>query len=532
MTKTTTPFDYFASLKMPDWREHFQWPLSETQAAEICAGLDQRIVTFAKGLAADRRQQNVFLLALPILRNRLIELQLAALTVQAAEQGNIDLVATLDEVNYLKTGDERHLTTQVGFGLVEKGVKWLFLRRIMRTLTWTPWWRLPWVVLKPEILAVTHNDALRRKARLAQKRGYFYQAGLLFKQAKAHYQQQALPAEIAAMTDQVFDLLVNKALFTDVYLQRLEKLAKAFISKHIQTSFHDLEAFYQCPKLPDNVWIGSGGVYASRAIALAVLQRGGKVMSFAHATGTVLTPVYELLETVELAVTSEFVDLSPAAVERIDKHYPQQERAAFHDFKISAIDGSPHYKKYVAKANARISTASRPTVVYTPTETTVFRGPILASNMLYLDWQLRLVAMLREMDIDLICQPHPQGVFRDRSLTHPLRKAFDIPYRNFEEIIDQADVFLIDYLHSTIFGEMLASQRPIVRLAMNDHTDAGVHADLKPLLDARCRTVPVRFGDDNLPYVDKQQLRDAIMNNWRETVDARVFRELLLDQRD
>lgn len=517
---------------MPDWREHFRWPLSEVQAAQIGAGLDERIVAFAKNLAVNRKQQNVFLLALPIIRNRLIELQIAALSVQAAEQHDVDLVSTLDEVNYLKTGDEQLLTSKVGFGLVEKGVKWLFLRRVMRTLTWTPWWKLPWTVLKPEVLAVTHNDSLRRKARLSNKRVYFYQAGILFQQAKAQYRQQELPAEIAAMTDTVFDLIVDKTLFNDIYLQRLEKLAKAFISKHIQTSFHDLEAFYQYPQLPDNVWVGSGGVYASRAIALAVLQRGGKVMSFAHATGTVLTPVYELLETVELAVTSEFVDLSPAAVERIDKHYPVQERSAFHDFKISAIDGSPHYKTYVAKANARVNAGDKPTVVYTPTETTLYRGPILASNMLYLDWELRLVEMLLDMDINLICQPHPQGVFRDRSLTHPLREAFGIPYRNFEEIIDQADVFLIDYMHSTIFGEMLASQRPIVRLAMNDDTDAGLHPDLKPILDARCRTVPVTFGADNRPFVDKQQLQDAILKNWQEKVDARVFRELLLDQRD
>jgi hypothetical protein len=145
--------------------------------------------------------------------------------------------------------------------------------------------------------------------------------------------------------------------------------------------------------------------------------------------------------------------------------------------------------------------------------------------MVYLDWQLRLVELLQQMDINLICQPHPQGVFRDR-------KAFDIPYRNFEEIIDQADVFLVDYIHSTIFGEMLASARPIVRIACNDNTEAGVHAELKPLLDARCRTVPVSFGDDNLPYIDKDRLEHAILNNWREKVDARVFRELLLDQRN
>lgn len=530
--KTNTPFDYFAALTMPNWRDHFRWMLSETQVEAIYETLDKRIIAFAKGLAANRNKQNLFLLSMPIIRNRMIELQLAALSVQAAEQEHIDLVSSLDEVNYLKTGDETYLTSHVGFGLVEKGVKWLLFRRILRTLTWTPWWKLPWVMLKPEIIAVTHNDTLRRKARLSKKRVYFYQAGLLFNQAKAHYQQQAPGADVEELSEEIFALTVNKKLFADIYFARLEKLAKAFIRRHLQTCFHDLEALCQCPRLPENVMIGSGGVYASRAIALAVLQRGGTVMSFAHATGTALTPVYELLEMVELAVTSEFVDLSPAAAARIDKHFPQQERAAFHDFKISAIDGSPHYKKYVAKANARISSADRPTVVYTPTETTLFRGPILSSNMVYLDWQLRLVELLRQMDINLICQPHPQGVFRDRSLTHPLREAFDIPYRKFEDIIDQADVFLVDYIHSTIFGEMLASDRPIVRIAFNDHTEVGVHADLKPLLDARCRTVPVAFKDDHLPYIDKQQLQDAILNKWREKVDARAFRALLLDQRD
>jgi hypothetical protein len=528
MNNTKLPFDYFAALTMSGWRDNFRWMLSEDYAETLCEDIDKRINIYAKGLASDRKKQNLFLLALPILRNRIIELQFAALTVQAAEKENIDLVSSLNEVNYLKTGDERYLTSHVGFGLLEKGIKWLFLRRLLRTLTWTPWWKLPWVLLDPEILAVTHNDTLRRKAWLAKKRVYFYQAGLLFKKAKAAYKRQSLSSGVELMCEEIFALLVNKNLFTEIYFNRLKSLAAAFINEHLSTSFHDLEAFYQYKQLPDAVWIGSGGVYASRAIALAVLDCGGKVMSFAHATGTVLTPDYDLLEMVELSVTSEFVDLTPAAAERINRHYSSADRAAFHDFNISGIDGSPQYKKCVAKANAAARNNKRPTVVFTPTETTLYKGPILASNMVYLDWQLRLVKLLQEMDIDLICQPHPEGVFRDRRLIHPLREAFNIPLRKFEEIIDRADVFLVDYIHSTIFGEMLASDIPIVRLALNDNSVNGIHADLKPLLDKRCRTVPVTFDENNLPRIDKDQLEYALLHNWREKVDSRVFKELLL----
>jgi hypothetical protein len=528
MKQTKLPFDYFAALKMPGWRDGFRWMLSEAQNMTIFEGLDKRIIAFAKKLSSERKKQNLFLLAIPTIRNRITGLQLAALTVQVAAEENIDLVSSLDEVNYLKTGEGKYLTGRLGFELVEKGVRWLFFRRLLRTLSWTPWWLLPLTVWFPDAVAVTHNDSLRRKARLLKKRVYFYQASLLFEKAKVGYRQQNLPGDAETLGGEIFELLVDKKLFRGVYLTRLEALAKAFIGGHLQTCHHDLEALYRCSFLPEHVWIGSGGGYVSRAIALAVLQRGGKVTSFAHATGTVLTPNYELLEMVELAVTGEFVDLTPAAVERIDKHFPAEDRAAFHDFKISSIDGSPHYKKYVAKANARRTDSNKPTVVYTPTETTLFIGPIYSANMVYLDWQLRLVKMLQEMDIDLICQPHPQGVFRDRNLMHPLRKAFNIPYRRFEDIIDQADVFLVDFIHSTIFGEMLASTQPIVRIALNDDGRNGVSAEVKPLLDERCKTVPVFFGEDNLPYVDKQLLEHAIVNNWREKVDPVVFKQLLL----
>jgi hypothetical protein len=532
MNKLRIPFDFFAAQNMPDWRDNFRWMLSEQDVGMIYKDLDKRLVSFAKGLSEERKKQNLFLLALPVIRSRMLELQLAALTVQAAERAEVDLISSLDEVNFLNTGDERYFTDRSGFELVEKGIKWIFLRRVLRTLTWTPAWKLLWVLIKPEIIAVAHNDTLRRQAWLSSKRVYFYQACELFNKLRtsAYYKQQPATNELDMFAEEIFALVANQDLYEGIYLERLKRLGLAFIKNHLLTSYQDLEALYRFEELPHEVWIASGGAYSSRAMALAALFRGGKATSFAHATGTVLTPDYNAFLMHELAVTSEFVDLTPAAMQKIDMHISNEDRAAFHNFKISSIDGSPHYKKCIAKVNRKVRNNTRPTVVYTPTETTLFIGPIYSSNTVYLDWQLRLVKMLQEMDIDLICQPHPQGIFRDRSLVHPLREAFNIPYRKFEDIIDQADVFLVDFIHSTIFGEMLASNLPIVRIALNDHYRNGVSADLQPMLDARCRTVPVFFGDDNLPYVDKQQLQAAILDNWRESVDSRLFQTLLLDQ--
>ncbi|MGR8932921.1 MAG: hypothetical protein ACU837_00855 [Gammaproteobacteria bacterium] len=525
------PLDFPASLTIENWRDGFSWMLPESVLMQAYQGLDRRIIELAEALAGSGKKQYLYLLAIRLIKLQIQDLLFAALTVQYAVNRHYDLIAGADEVNFIKTGDRRYLRHEDDdAGLLEQDVKWLFLRRIARTLSWTRWWRLPAVVAKPDVIAVAHNEILRRKAAVSGQRVYFYQAGRLFKQARDAYFPETVPGYVDALYNDIVHSLIKLPELEAVYLQRMLVLLEVVVKRHLLRSYHDLEALCRYRFLPQQVWIGAGSVYMFRAIALAVLYNGGRVTSFAHATGTVLMPSYESILMLELAVTNEFVTLTPAAAAAFADKYSAPRRAAFHNFTLSSIDGNPKFKKYVRQLAAKpVSARGKPVVVYTSTIITPLRSWVCASNTVYLDWQLRLLKMLREMDIELICQPHPEGIFKDKNLTHPLRTELDIPYRRFEDIKQQADIFLVDFIHSTTFGEMLCTNKPIVRIAMNDDMpDSGVRDDLRPLLHERCRTVPVYFGDDNLPYIEPSALQHALLDNWREPVDSGVFQKLLL----
>ena len=52
-------------------------------------------------------------------------------------------------------------------------------------------------------------------------------------------------------------------------------------------------------------------------------------------------------------------------------------------------------------------------------------GVAISNDMVYLKWQLNLTDILDKMNIDLICQPHPEGVFKDKTLIHPLLRKYN-----------------------------------------------------------------------------------------------------------
>ncbi len=75
--------------------------------------------------------------------------------------------------------------------------------------------------------------------------------------------------------------------------------------------------------------------------------------------------------------------------------------------------------------------------------------PAQLPDLVYLDWQMRLVERLNELPIELICKPHPEGITAGEA--HPLTNIGDVRSGRFEDLIPEADVFVLDVPHSTTF---------------------------------------------------------------------------------
>ena len=149
--------------------------------------------------------------------------------------------------------------------------------------------------------------------------------------------------------------------------------------------------------------------------------------------------------------------------------------------------------------------------------------PVLPAPV-YLDWQMRFVAMLIRLPIDLVCKPHPEG---DRGGTQPLAAVAKVVEDRFETAIDDVDLLVFDYPATTTLSVALSTDRPIVLI---DHGTMRFNDPAAVMIAKRCRIVPATWNARNLPEVDGEELADAILGG-PDRADPADFRALFLDDR-
>lgn len=257
-------------------------------------------------------------------------------------------------------------------------------------------------------------------------------------------------------------------------------------------------------KWPRLVLSGSGGSYAFRLIGTAVRRNGGQVVRFAHAGMSSLTlndP--QPFAFVEMAGCDEYV-LSTKAMQSLaassgaSAMLPPESRP-----RLSAADGDPSFR-FPATPRAR---TGPPLVMYAPTQ---LRGhqqylvPDLADPP-YMDWQLRLAALLATFPVRLVSKPHPGGVLRGSR--HPLEDISPVAYGRFEDELGKADLFVFDNPSSTAFWHALATTKPVVLVNV---AGSGFVPAVLPVIQRRCRICPVTYDAANLPQVDVSALREAV----------------------
>ena len=95
-----------------------------------------------------------------------------------------------------------------------------------------------------------------------------------------------------------------------------------------------------------------------------------------------------------------------------------------------------------------------------------------------------LVEMLQRLPIDLICRPHPRGVFGGRP--HPLTTIANVPDESFEELIDDVDIVITDSPFSRVLCQALCTGKPIVFL---DPGHDYFCDEVLPLVGERCTVI-------------------------------------------
>ena len=310
-------------------------------------------------------------------------------------------------------------------------------------------------------------------------------------------------------------------LLDEPYRRRAFDLVEAMARAHLKKAVFDMSALRSEP-LPDEIWTGSGGLYAPRAVGLEVLRRGGRVRRFDHGTPREFVATIETTTLLELAVSSEFVLATEGAAKICRDELDESLLPPSHSIAIHGADGDPVFARVPAR-RARAQAGERLRVVYAPTQLLGFRElvPALPPDVVHLDWQMRVAEALQELPVDFICQAHPEGLFKNRP--HPLETVAPTIRGDFDSQLQSADVFIFDCPTTTALWEVACTDARIVYLDMGAGTMTPTVAKL---FAERATVIPVVHDENNRPVLDAGALRRAVLDDAAKP-DPTAFRRLL-----
>ena len=511
------PADIASAARFDDWRARIWWPVGIGDANRLAEAQARRALAWVAAIDdADLRDAALLALSNVLAYGRAILIATRA-AAEAARAGMV-LVGESAEIDHLQGGTEV-VPVRSALILQPGPIHFPLARRFARISTWAGRAGAVAALIKPDAVAVTHNPLMQDSAARGGRRIGFAHADRIL--AGARGAGDAAPGvadHAAALADVLAQDIVDQP-----YRERAVTLLKAIANAHLERAARDLRAL-RGARLPDELWSGSGGVYAARALGLEVLRRGGAVVRFDHGTPKGFVTGREINALVEYAVSSEFVVATPGAAGiALSDHEPALLPWKA-DAKIHGAVGDPTFARLPAARRLR---NSRPRVVYAPTQFLGFRQllPVQLHDIAYLDWQLRIVEALRDLPVEHICQPHPEGLLKGRP--HPLEPHATTMRGNFHRQLTEADVFVFDYPSTTALWEAACTDARIVFL---DIGSGRMTPEIAALFAKRARVIDVAYDEGNRPVLDPAALADAVLAGDGD-VDPMPIRRLLAGDR-
>ncbi len=510
------PADLDAALARTDWRKWASWPVTLEETNRIGRAQVGRALEWTDQL--DRPLvQDAVLLALPNMLGYARAIMLAALAVDRCIATGQRLVANAPEYAYLRTGEEMP-AGRSELILPPARATLGSLRRLARTASWSGPRRLARALLRPDAVAVSHNTLLRHAA-VHWGKSIGFRHAESFLGAAGSTDSPTFPDEEFA--EDLARVLMDDDVAHEPFGPRAFDLLVAMIRPNLERAFRDLAGLRQAA-LPEKIWSGSGGSYSSRAVGIEVLRRGGRVMRFDHGTPRGFLASPESTNLLELSVSSRFVVATDEAARVCRKEAGELHLSRLRKAEILGGEGDPLFA-VSPLARSGPDGGQRPRVVYAPSALMGFRQvlPAVPSDVIYLDLQLRVAEALRELSVELICQPHPEGLLKGRP--HPLENVATTVRGNFEKALASADVMVFDYPATTCLWQAVCSHARVVFL---DLGTAVMSREVARLFAGRVRVVKLTVDGRNRPVLDIARLREAVLDPGM-TPDPMPFRRLL-----
>ncbi len=512
------PLDIASITDMPRWRENLVWPISHQEQHRVLSLQIQGLFNHITGVA-DSFGRDVLLLGALQLMHTVRVLSEVVLTMQKGAALGVHLVGDRPELAFLR--GEIH---EADFSLPPPSgaspPKAAFLRRIVRTSSWTPWWRLAPVFMSPSAVAVSHNHLLCDAAGESPERLVFHHAESWLAAARTRSGAKKPDLDVMALARDLSALLADIDGLNEPWKDRLRRLVLLLAGNFLTHAASDLDALLRRDDLPSTLWSAGGCYYPARAVSLAVIRKGGTVRGFEHGGTPGFMEDKWMLAFGEFAPVTEFVVSTKAKAALTNLTRTAEMVRPLHSLKILHHRGDPVFR---FPRKERAARNQRPRVVYVSTALVGFRQlyPPLLPDVVYLDWQLRLVEFLKTLPVDLVCRPHPESIVP--GIRHPLEDVATVAKGPFHKLREAGDIFIFDYPRTTSFWECLCTDKPVVFLNLNCEPFAP---EILTLMENRCRFVAVNYDERNLPQFDDKILAQAI-GDVHESADPSPIRRLL-----
>jgi hypothetical protein len=261
-------------------------------------------------------------------------------------------------------------------------------------------------------------------------------------------------------------------------------------------------------RLPDVLWIGSiGASIWGRMMAHAVRSNGGKVYGHDHGYGDAHHDQLGNLIT-------EFADNDKyCTYKETQSNIRKRELIKNQTFiwnspqpEFTWLDKAENICNQLPESVVRKGRIKR--IMYVGTafhgEGARFR-PIL-SDIVYLDWQARLLGFLQKKGCDILYKPHPEGRTRPDNIFTERFNAKLITGR-FEDIDEPIDGYIIDFISSTTTATILRSDLPVI------YCDPGYPAlfpEAMNLLSERCSIINMTSNINNRMEIDWAELSSVL----------------------
>jgi len=493
------PVDLYTALVSPDWQKDFSWPINPSDLRDPIMAQHHEYLKWVLSLTGKYKDIALLVGGRLLIRARLLYCFMRALEAQAKNNSQF-------------YGDNKILHYVLGKGQLNPATiptSWsvpslTFGRAVARTATWTPLRRLWQTIKSPKGLAVSHNSLLCAELRRRQECVAYESAETILNHLSIDsYQSEA---DTVDLSRQAVDQILKGFSFPKEFQNRIATILQAESKLFFDVAARTLKSLSEWSNVPLRLFAGTGGSFASRAIGIEVIRRGGTVERFEHGGGAAMIDYIAVPALTEFHVSTNFTSNTSATAEEIKRLMGGKQLYASEICKIIGGAGDPLF------GSVRHSTRNEKKIQNLMYVSTLFQcmgsiAPPIMADVVYLDWQRRLIETLKSAGHDTVICPHPAAM--PAGVSHPLTKIAPFAHGHFEKVMDSADLFIFDYRQTTTLASAMCSSKPIVLIdfGLSPPSELARKAIVK-----RCFIIEGWFDERNLPQIKWGELLNFIRN--------------------